>query len=178
MAKLNDLNKKRSNGWFITIAITILLVIIIFSVFESVIVVGDSMLPNYEGGTIENTKAGDKVIISKIYGLDYGDVVVFYSNKLQSNLIKRVVGLEGDTIEIKAGKLFRNGELIEENYIKEPMRVNNNYRWTLGKGEVLVLGDNRNNSEDSRHFGAINKKDIRGEVIIRISAKGGKLMFI
>ena len=166
--------RKHKKGILITLAITLLLVLCIFLIFDSVSVVGVSMQPNYNA-----TGNTDKVIISRIYGLGYGDVVVFYNSKLNENLIKRVVGLEGDVISIMDGKLFRNGKQVTENYIKEPMNHGfDGSSWKVGKGQVFVMGDNRNNSEDSRVLGAINKSDILGEVIIKVDYSNGKIYFI
>lgn len=166
--------RKHKKGIIITLAITLLLVLCIFLIFDSVTVVGASMQPNFNV-----SGKNDKVIISRIYGLDYGDVIVFYNKELNENLIKRIVGLEGDTIAIIDGKLYRNGKLVVENYIKEPMKhAFDGMSWKVKKDEIFVMGDNRNNSEDSRVFGAIKKSDVIGEVIIRVDYNSGKIYFI
>lgn len=166
--------RKNKKGILVTLAITLLIVLCIFLIFDSVTVVGVSMQPNFN-----RTNGNDKVIISRIYGLDYGDVVVFYNSRLNENLIKRVVGLEGDTISIIEGKLYRNGKLVSENYIKEPMNsAFDGYTCTLKKDQVFVMGDNRNHSEDSRVLGPISKKDILGEVIVKVDYNNGKIYFI
>lgn len=177
-----DLRKRQSYGVIIAICVAVIIAICIFCTFESILIIGDSMLPNFVGGVADNNgniiKKGDKVIISKLYNLQYGDVVVFYNEALKENLIKRVIGLEGDEIEIKDNVLYRNGKAVEENYIKEPMINNINQKWQVAKDCVFVLGDNRNNSRDSRELGAISTQDIKGEVILRVSVTNGKITFI
>lgn len=181
MNNINDLRKKSGYGWYFAVIFALILAFAVLSVFESIIVIGDSMLPNYVGGKVDSnnhiTVKGDKVIVSKWYNLEYGDVVVFYNDKLQSNLIKRVIGLGGDTIEIRYNQVYRNGEKLTEEYIKEPMRWNADHKWIVPEGYVFVMGDNRNNSEDSRGFGAIDKSCIIGEVVIRITVDG-RIFFV
>lgn len=129
----------------------------------------------------------------------YGDIVVFDSENVERNFfvelkesflynivtynlfdvqhpqkywIKRVVGLPGDTIEIKEDGIYRNGTKIEEPYAYycEPMEYSEQYvgrMWTIGKNEVFVLGDNRNHSMDSRAYsiGPISQDAILGKVV-------------
>lgn len=76
--------------------------------------------------------------------------------------VKRVIGLPGDTIEVKAGELFRNGNLLNEPYIKEAMQMNYEQVWEIPEGHVFVMGDNRNNSNDSRSIGPIPQDHIMG----------------
>ena len=177
MKNQNDLrNKKYKSGIIITLVIIVIFLVCIFSIFDSVKVVGPSMNPNFNG---ENG-IYDKVIISRIYEINYGDVIVFKNDDLKENLIKRVVGVEGDTIAIKDNKLYRNGDEVIEDYICEPMKLVqfNGKSWKIEKGQVFVLGDNRNNSTDSRELGPISKKDILGEVVIRIDNATGKIHFM
>ena len=79
--------------------------------------------------------------------------------------IKRVIGLPGDLIEIKEGKLYRNGKNVEELYILEPMKRENPRRYTVPEGTVFVMGDNRNISVDSREIGVVPIDHILGKVI-------------
>ena len=177
--KINDLRNRISYGWIILAVVLMIALICIFCIFDSVAVIGNSMLPNFVGGKVNGdviAVRGDKVIISKIYGIERGDVIVFKSAELNESLIKRVIGVEGDTVEIKNNLLYLNGAKVNETYIKEPMTSISGV-WKVGKNEVFVLGDNRNNSEDSRYFGCVSTKNIQGEVVIRVSADG-KIYFI
>lgn len=84
----------------------------------------------------------------------------------RANWVKRVVGEPGDVIEFIGGQLYRNGELVVESYIYEPMQMPN-LRVVVPEESVYVLGDNRNNSEDSRAIGPVPYSHIRGKVIFR-----------
>lgn len=121
---------------------------------------------------------GQRLLISRINFLfdspDHGDIIVFNSpNPLTDNeapLIKRVIGLPGDTIEIIETQVYRNGEMLnEEGYINAPCRTFKcpDDLWELGPDEYFVMGDNRNQSRDSRDFGPVSADLIIGEAIFR-----------
>ncbi|MNJ75537.1 Signal peptidase I S [compost metagenome] len=76
--------------------------------------------------------------------------------------VKRVIGLPGDTIEVKGGELYRNGTLLDEPYIKEAMLNNYEQVWEIPEDHVFVMGDNRNNSNDSRSIGPVPQDHIMG----------------
>lgn len=118
----------------------------------------------------------DRLIIEKItYRFkdpQRGDIVVFNPTKTlieqdyRDAFIKRVIGLPGDTVEVKDGKVFVNSQAIEEDYIKEKP----NYNWGPAKvpaGKYLVLGDNRNNSYDSHYWGFVPKEKFIGRAAVR-----------
>ncbi|WP_088362488.1 signal peptidase I [Bacillus cereus] len=120
-----------------------------------------------EGPSMENTiQNGDRVVVLKFLEPKKGDVVVVENSK-GSKLIKRVIGTEGDKIEIKDGELFLNGKKQKESYIKEPMTKNNFNEVTVPKGEIFVMGDNRNISADSRYYGTFDiKQHYIGRVVM------------
>lgn len=76
--------------------------------------------------------------------------------------VKRVIGLPGDTIEIINGQVYRNGTLLEEPYIKEKMIADGSQMWQIPENHVFVMGDNRNNSRDSRMIGPIPLDHVMG----------------
>lgn len=104
-----------------------------------------------------------------------GDIVTFYSHdKERPSYIKRVIGLAGDTIELKEGKIYLNGTELNEPYLtKDTVTeggtfLDDNVKYTVPKDSYFVFGDNREVSEDSRYFGPVKAKDIQGRVFVRI----------
>uniref|UniRef100_UPI0030DB7B21 signal peptidase I n=1 Tax=Oculatella sp. LEGE 06141 TaxID=1828648 RepID=UPI0030DB7B21 len=139
-------------------------------VAEARYIPSESMLPTLE--------VNDRLIVEKIsYHFNSpqrGDIVVFWPNErlrqenpsLRDAFIKRVIGLPGDTIEVRGGRVYVNGEAIRENYIAaEP-----DYQWgpeTVPPDSYLVLGDNRNNSYDSHFWGYVPRENIIGRAVVR-----------
>lgn len=78
--------------------------------------------------------------------------------------IKRVIGLPGDTIESRNGKLYRNGEPLQEDYVKDNTYVYQDFSVTVSEGYVFVMGDNRGNSRDSRDIGPVPIDNLLGKV--------------
>ena len=112
----------------------------------------------------------DRVLVDKIlYRLRAqrrGDVVVLkYPLNTQRNYIKRIVALPGDVLEVKNGKLFVNGSRVIELYVNNGPKGNYG-PLTVPKDSVFVMGDNRNNSEDSRAFGALKKNLVVGQALL------------
>lgn len=129
---------------------------------------GPSMEPNFY--------TAQRVIVSRVNYLlgtpERGEIIVFESPDDPRNdppLIKRVIGLPGDSIEIHDQYVFINGQQINEPYINEPGLTNANEYGSvvLGPDEYFVMGDNRNRSRDSRAFGPIKREHIIGEALIR-----------
>jgi signal peptidase I len=132
------------------------------------IVEGPSMQPNF--------KTGQVLVVSRVnYLVDNpqrGDIIVFNPPDVPPDeppYIKRVIGIPGDTVEIRDTKVYVNGEQLNEPYINEPCTSGScpNKSWTLGPDEYFMMGDNRNHSRDSRAFGAVKRERIIGEALIR-----------
>ena len=117
--------------------------------------------------------SGEKVLVNRlVYELkapDYGDLIVFKPNgNVNAHYyIKRVVGVPGDSVTIESGHVFVNGEVLNEKVLTESMTDAGlaEEGVTLGEDEFFVLGDNRNNSEDSRSadVGNVKRQDILGK---------------
>lgn len=133
--------------------IVIVLVVILIRTFliTPIKVIGPSMNPTLE--------SGDIMILNKVSKIDRFDIVVIDSDKSNEVLIKRVIGMPGETVEIKDGSIYINGKKLKENFGKGET---SNYYIKVPKNEYFVLGDNRPISADSRVFGTFNKKEIKG----------------
>jgi signal peptidase I len=128
------------------------------------VVEGASMQPNFDTGQL--------VIVNRfVYFFDNparGDVVVLHNpDRASEDLIKRVIGLPGETIQIKEGRVYINNTLLDEPYIVHFCTACRDETWTLGANQYFVLGDNRSNSRDSHSFGPVNRALIVGKAWIR-----------
>lgn len=132
-------------------------------------------IPRYEveGQSMEpNFHTEERVVVSRVHYLlgspHRGDIIVF-RHTTGKNLIKRLVGLPGETISMKHGQVYINGVPLDEPYVNELCSAYacNNKEWVLGPDEYFVLGDNRNHSLDSHNFGPIHHDQIIGKVLAR-----------
>ena len=156
-------------GWVRDIGIALLIGIVILQLIKPTIVKEHSMEPNF----YEN----DYIILYRqayLFGQPkYGDVVVFHSELEQENgkekmLIKRIIGLPGDVIEIRDGAVLRNGTPLDQSYTLEGYTRGTYDPVTVPEGQVYVLGDNRQNSADSRQLGCISTREIVGKAVVRL----------
>lgn len=164
--------------WLLHIGIAVVIgVLIVTFVVQRTLVHDISMQPTLVDG--------DNLIVEKLStklgGLKRGDIIVFYSPEEKKQLIKRLIALAGDKVEIKEGKVFVNDKEVKEEYlgdvITEPLGNLEYSKLTIPKGYVYVLGDNRPNSTDSRILGPIETSKISGRAIFRFFPfnKFGKL---
>jgi signal peptidase I len=108
--------------------------------------------------------------------VEHGDIIVFRSELMvdeqdnNKNLIKRVIGVPGDALEIKDGIVYRNGEALVENYTRDGVTNGDMDEITIPDGAYFVMGDNRKESMDSRHptVGLIPHSAILGKVVFRL----------
>lgn len=150
----------------IIIAIILALIIRTF-LFNIVRVQQTSMYPT--------VKPNDIILSSSLYRFkkDFrrGDIVVFKSTSENKMLIKRIVGLPGEKVEIYDGSIYIDGKILEEKYFKEkPYTLSPTSEFEVQADELFVLGDNRSpdGSVDSRIFGPIKTKNIRSHPFYRI----------
>ena len=160
--------KKQAKGCFtflLKIAVFLFVLSIAFTAFFRVILVdGDSMLPTFQNG--------DWILILKTEKIENQDIILTNTdNEFNLRIIKRVIAFEGDTVDIdfENSAVYVNSQKIEENYITDLPFVKGDVEFpvTVPKDCVFVLGDNRQNSVDSRYssIGFVETDDIIGKVI-------------
>jgi signal peptidase I len=141
--------------------------------------------PFYVGSEsmVPTLKVWDRVLINKLaYDLEgpqRGDIVLFESpDGGEEPLIKRVVALPGDTLELRRGELFVNGTEVDEPYVRREACARGTPRTcsfgpkTVPENHVFVMGDNRTNSLDSRFFGPVPEGNLIGEALFRFWPPG------
>jgi len=101
-----------------------------------------------------------------------GDVIAFWLQDKSEYEVKRVIAVEGDTLNVFWGAVFVNGEQLNESYIRQPMQLEPPTRAEVGPGELFLMGDNRNSSEDSRDYGPVAADQVLGRVFYRLLPLG------
>ena len=126
-----------------------------------------------DGMSMENTLHNhDRVLMSRLWAavmpFSRGDLIVCKIDEDGSakNIIKRIVGLPGESVAISDGMVFINGLPLDEAYIKETY-TSGNIDITLAEDEYFLLGDNRRVSSDSRNLGAFSRNEILGKALVR-----------
>lgn len=146
------------------IVIVLVVVLIRSFIVTPVRVQGSSMVP---------TLHDKEILLLKKYDKSYKRFDIVVLNKDGNKLIKRVIGLPGEHIAYKENRLYVNGEEVKEPFLPENLEFPDFDTILLGsekvpEGYLLVLGDNRNNSTDSRIFGFIKKEEITGTTSFRL----------
>jgi signal peptidase I len=123
-------------------------------------------------GSMEDTLLQHDLLIAnklsyKLLGQDpqRGDVMIFKPpHEPHKDYIKRVIGMPGDTVEVKNGVVYVNDQPLDEEYIKEPPR-SNFPKTVIGENEYFMMGDNRNHSQDSRVWGTVERRAFEGKAL-------------
>lgn len=120
-----------------------------------------------DGDSMKNTlKNGDILLLYKLSSIDRFDIIVLDEEKDNEKIIKRVIGMPGESVAIKKGKIYINDKVIDDEYAYGETSDYN--KVTLRDNEYFILGDNRLISKDSRYFGPIKDNEIKGKIVFRL----------
>ena len=161
-------NRQRGGAVWETIKFAAIVALIVIPIriyiAQPVIVNGLSMYPTFNNG---DYLVIDELSYNFLREPTRGEVIVFHPPIAGSRyFIKRVIGLPGETVEIKDGKVFVNGEILPETYLKQTTALDS--AWQLGQNEYFVMGDNRSASSDSRVWGKLPEQNIVGRALLRL----------
>jgi signal peptidase I len=165
-AKLDNLSgntfaRKVLNEWLKPMLVALACVMVINLFFPRYAVLGHSMEPVLH----EN----DRLFVSNVDvmtdAISRGEIVVLSAPGDNETVVKRVIGLPGETVEIVDGMVYIDGMPLHESYIHERSYIHG--RWEVGANQYFVLGDNRNNSRDSSEYGPVDVNRISGVVKFR-----------
>ncbi len=151
--------------WVSSLIVALVAVVVVFTLFFRIVSV--------DGHSMDDTLSdGERlVLVTTFYHIDRGDVVVIY-RKGEEPLIKRVVALAGDTVDVndETGKVILNGKEIDEPFVKGGITVRRDLpeNYTVPEGCVFAMGDNRSDSLDSRILGPFTTDQILGVVAWRL----------
>ena len=153
--------------WILLVGAALVIALVIKTfLFQAFWIPSESMVPTLE--------KDDRVLVNKLsyklHDVHRGDIVVFEAPESESaikDLVKRVVGLPGDTIEGKGGHIYINGSALEEPYLPDGTVSKVFGPQKVPPGYYFMLGDNRQNSNDSTVFGPIPKSDFVGRAFVR-----------
>jgi signal peptidase I len=177
----------KSNRWIIELAGVVVFALVVAFLLRTFVIATYSI----PSGSMEPTlNIGDRIVVDKLsydfHGVDPGNIIVFSTPPNEdcagppvSDLVKRVIGLPGQTISVSGGRVFINGRVLNESWLPSsvqdktypgpstaPYSLHRPFR--IPQGDVFVMGDNRTLSCDSRYWGPIRESTIVGKVDLRI----------
>jgi signal peptidase I len=178
---------KRSGRWAIELGVVVLVAVVV-AILLRTFVVATYSIPS---GSMEPTlQVGDRIVVDKLsyhlHGVDRGNIIVFSTPPKEdcagppvSDLVKRVIGLPGETISLSDGRVYINGRYLPEPWLPQgAQNVTNpgpsvaayslHHPYRIPTGYVYVMGDNRTFSCDSRYWGPVQESTIVGKVDLRI----------
>lgn len=171
--------RKRSSGlrnaveWVVVIGGALLVALLVKTfLVQAFYIPSESMLTTLE--------VGDRVLVNKVsydlHDVNRGDIVVFEKPPGEGgdidDLIKRAIGLPGETIEGRDGHVLIDGEVLDEPYLDEGVVTGDFGPVEVGEGQLFMMGDNRENSRDSRFFGPIAEELVVGRAFLRVWPPG------
>jgi signal peptidase I len=179
--------ERKSNRWIIEL-LGVVVVALVVAFLLRTFVIATYSIPS---GSMEPTlQVGDRIVVDKLsyhlHGVGRGNIVVFSTPPKEdcagapvANLVKRVIGLPGETVSLSGGNVFINGRVLAEPWLPaseqgrtypgpSPEAFSLHHPFHVPKGDVYVMGDNRTLSCDSRYWGPIAQSTIVGKVDLRI----------
>jgi signal peptidase I len=179
--------ERKSNRWIIEL-VGVVVVALVVAFLLRTFVIATYSIPS---GSMEPTlKVGDRIVVNKlsydVHGVDRGNIIVFSTPPKEdcagppvADLVKRVIGLPGETISLSGGNVFINGRLLAQPWLPaseqgrtypgpSPEAYSLHHPYRVPRNQVFVMGDNRTLSCDSRYWGPISESTIVGKVDLRI----------
>lgn len=158
--------KKEIREWIVSLTTALVVVMLVSNFLVTIIRV--------DGGSMLNTlHDGDRLLVNvldmQLNGPERYDVVILHYPQRKGNFVKRIIGMPGDTLEVKQGVLYINGEAVEEEYLAEERTVkfhSDSYHFgpiEIPEDQYFVLGDHRDKSNDSRQVGLIDRDLLVGQ---------------
>ena len=183
--------KARTRRIATSVAIVLLVIVLAIAtalllkyfVLDTFTVDGISMYPTLDGGNganlDDNENNGETLFLNKMAKIKRGDIVVFVPDKgtfAGRTLVKRVIAIGGDHVQIKDNAVYLNGQLLVEDYTndQEPAIYDQDLDFYVKEGNVFCMGDNRNHSSDCRVFGQVSLDTVVGRCFL-IKGLDGKL---
>ncbi len=183
--------KARTRRIATSVAIVLLVIVLAIAtalllkyfVLDTFTVDGISMYPTLDGGNganlDDNENNGETLFLNKMAKIKRGDIVVFVPDKgtfAGRTLVKRVIAIGGDHVQIKDNAVYLNGQLLVEDYTndQEPAIYDQDLDFYVEEGNVFCMGDNRNHSSDCRVFGQVSLDTVVGRCFL-IKGLDGKL---